>query len=246
MSNNAMHCQGTSWLESLESFEEPEDDYFKIDDVPLKRRQRRQRLHSLHCYVARSGVVAVAASASMLTRQVQNMAPVEGISHQEDAHGPHDPSITICAIISNVKSSLACTAGGYAARAGELASTLADAIGPPPQRVWEEQDDVPLLLFWAINLCALCSLVSLGLFVFCFYMPVGSVDASAEAEAVDRLQITPPSPLLLNSTGTERVVPEAKKIEGIFRVLGVVSLSLVSGCGLGFRHPIQSALLSGF
>jgi len=254
--NNAMHCGGdmtpmTSWLESLEAFEEPEDDYFKIEDYPLKRRQRRQRLHSLHCYVARSGVVAVAASASMLTRQVENMARVEGISHlncqQEDANGTGGTSATFSAIVANFKSSLGCAVGGIAARLGELGSNLAHTIGEPPQRVLggpREEQDAPLLLFWAINLCALCTFASLTLFVisFCAGM-VGPTDTSSEPEAIDQIQLAPQSPLLLSR---ESAAAEKRKLEGLFRVLGVISLSLVSGCGLGLRHPIQSALLSGF
>merc|ERR1719424_364829 len=106
-STNSMPCGGPSWLESLESFEEPEDDYFKHDDYPLKRRQRRQRLHSLHCYVARTTVVAVATSASMLTRQVEHMARAEGISQlREDAHGTDGKFSIFLAIIDNFKSCL--------------------------------------------------------------------------------------------------------------------------------------------
>lgn len=245
----------TGWLESLETFEEPEDDYFKIDDYPLKRRQRRQRLHSLHCYVARTGVVAVAASASMLTRQVESMARAEGISHlncqQKDAHGPGGIASTFTAVVTNFKSSLVCTVGGAAARIGDGVSSLANAIGEPPQRVLagtREEQDAPLLLFWAINLCALCTVASLVLFTLSFCTGPDA-DVNSDAEAVDQIQLAPQNHLLLgNSTSTEHpsAVAESKKLEGIFRVLGVVSLSLVSGCGLGLRHPVQSAILCGY
>jgi len=232
-----------------------EDDYFnfKIDDYPkepIKRRQRRQRLHSLHCYVARSGVVAVAASASMLTRQVENMARVEGHPGDCDAAGLDGIGAAFSGIAANFKNSLGCTLGGAAARVSDLTSSLANAIGEPPQRVLvgtREEQDTPLLLFWAINLCALCTLASLALFIFTFCVgTVDPTDTSSEVEAVDQIHLSPQNPMLLSNTNAEQPVVHGRKLEGIFRVLGVISLSLASGCGLGFRHPIQSALLCGF
>jgi hypothetical protein len=236
------------WLsEDDDDFGYPQvEDLFQTDDYPFKRRQRRQRLHSLHCYVARTGVVAVAASASMLAQQVENMARAEGISHlqQEDAHGPNGHSTTFSSIIASVHTSFACSVGGVAARVGGLASNLANAIGEPPQRVLDgSREDAPLLLFWAINLCALCSLASLALFIAAFAFSASPEDAAPEA--VDPVQLAPQLPLEPNNT-TAPVTAESKKLVGIFRVLGVVSLSLMSGCGLGLSHPLQSALLAGF
>jgi len=242
------------WSESTEDFGDGEEDDFKMEDdgtdsqPPLKRRQRRQRLHSLHCYVARRGVVAVVASASILTRQVENMTRQEGIRQMHTAlftekvrnlKGGAGISATFCSMISNFKSSLCCAVGGAVARVGKLATGLANAIGEPPHRVLaREEQDAPLLLFWAINLCALCTIASLALFVLTFSAsPV--TDISSEPEAVVRT-------LLNNTNSTQPVISEGKKLEGLFRVLGVVGLSLISGCGLGLRHPIQSALLSGF
>jgi len=237
------------WLESKEEDSDYGEDYFKMEGdylSPQKRRQRRQRLHSLHCYVARTGVVAVVASASMLTRQVENMTRQEGISLlKEDAHGHDGILATLFAIIANFKSSLGCAIGGTAARLGEVATGLANAIGEPPQRLLagREEQDAPLLLFWAINLCALCTIASLVLFVIAFFG--NPSDTSPEPEAVDHIPLASTNPLL-DANSTEPDATERKKLEGLFRVLGVVSLSLVSGCGLGLRHPIQSALLSGF
>jgi len=238
---------------SIEDFEYPEDDCCKTEDYPLKRRQRRQRLHKLHCYVARTGVVAVAASASMLTRQVENMA--EGISQlnyqQDDATGLDGIGASFSTVFTNAKSSLGCTIGSAAARVGELASSLANAIGEPPQRVLAgnregQEQDAPLLLFWAINLLALCIFASMALFVVSFAYPVGPSDSQPEPEAVDPVPLTLSVKLPSNSTESATAEAERKKFEGILRVLGVVSLSLASGCGLGLRHPLQSALLTGF
>jgi len=247
-----MLCGGemSTWLESLESFEEPEDDYFKIDDYPLKRRQRRERLHSLHCYVARSGVVAIAASASMLTSQVENMTRADShLSQQEDSAGTDGFVAYFFAIFVNLWRSVVCAVGGVTARTGELVTSLANAIGEPPHRPMQGthgEQDAPLLLFWAINLCAFFTIASIFLFIFTFWAnPVGSTELE-EAEAVDQIQLSPQSPLLNNTGGVEPATAEGKKLEGMFRVLGVVSLSLISGCGLGLRHPVQSALLCGY
>jgi len=221
-----------------ETLDGTEDAYQKTDEypVPVKRRQRRERLHTLHCYVASTGIVAVAASASMLAQQVENMA--EGMSHfnyhQED---PHAPSGGISASLSAVVSKFQCNAGyivgSAAARVGEFASGLASAIGEPPQRVLastREEQDAPLLLFWAINLCALCMFASLALFAIAFAFPVGSSDTKAEQQAV--VDVVP-------------LTVHKKSLEGLFRVVGVVIISLVSGCGLALKHPMQSALLVG-
>jgi len=168
-----------AWLTSIDYGE----DYFKAD--PLKRRARRERLHRVHCYVARTGVEAVVASASMLMRKVESLEAEkltrqEGISHlEEDGHG-HAAGISanLSAIITNFKSSIYCAIGGTAARIGELGSELASAIGEPPQRVLaRDEQDAPLLLFWAINLCALCSIASLVLYISAFVAgPVAPCD----------------------------------------------------------------------
>lgn len=254
------------WLESADDFDCGEDCFKTEDDYPLKRRQRRQRLHSLHCYVARTGVVAVVASASMLTRQVENLTrqdfradPAQGIrqmhtalftekmrQHKGRLQGRGGFSAILCGIISSFKTSLCCAIQGAAARLGGLATGLANAIGEPPHRVLaREEQDAPLLLFWAINLCALCTLASLTCFILTFCAGAGGVaDVNTQAEAVGTVQVAA-SPLV-NSSGTQLATADGKKLEGLLRVLGVVGLSLISGCGLGLRHPIQSALLSGF
>jgi len=216
----------STWLESLEDFNEPENDYFKIDDYPHKRRKRRQRLHSLHCYVARSGVEAVAASAMMLTRQVENMARGEGKYQYEDADGSNGISTTFSAHLVTVKSRLLHAVGTAAASVGDVAADLTTQLGEPPQRILDrtrEEQDAPLLLFWAINVCALCTLASLFYFAFAFCAYPSSMQGAEQAQST--------------SSG--------KRCEGLVRVMGVVILSLASGCGLGLRHPIQSALLCG-
>lgn len=230
--------------------EYPDDGGYDIDHYPLKRRQRRQRLRSLHSfnsYVARTGIVAVAASASLLTRQMENIARVEGnlnLNHQ------HQEGIgaTFSAVIASLKSYFGCAVGSIAARLGELASSLADAIGEPPQRVLagarEDQDLPTALLFFAINFCVLCTVASMFFFIFSFCAnPEDPVDANSKPDTIDQTQLVVHNQLPNN--GAEPVKMETQEIQGILRVLSTFSLALVAGGGLGVRHTFQSALLCG-
>lgn len=246
-----------SWAASAD-FERPGRDFFDMDDFPPKRRQRRQRLRSLHSfnsYVARTGIVAVAASASLLTRQMESMSRVDGTSQHsyqhEDGSIGYGVSVAFSAAIANFKSGLGWAVGNVAARVGELASSLADAIGEPPQRVFaanRDEHDMPLLLFFATNLCVLCTVASVLFFIFTFCAdPVGPSDSSPEPEAIEKTHLTPYNlSLPSNSTkSTTAVNEELLGIQGIFRVIVVFSISLAAGGGLGLRHPCQSAMLCG-
>jgi len=236
--HHGLDDDGLPWLGKSDHPED--DDYCKMDDSPVKRRQRRQRLHSLHCYVARTTVAAVATSASMLTRHVEHMARVDGTSHlNEDAHGSNGIFSIFWAIIANFKSSLGQSIGHTSARVSEAATSLANAIGEPPQRVMvgREDQDAPLLMFWAINLCAICIVASIVLFVLAF------AASPVDNEAADQIQLCAQNPLHVSCPQPK--AEDSKKAGGVFRVLTVVALSLVSGCGLGLRHPVQSALLCG-
>lgn len=214
-----------------------------------RRRQQRQRLHSLHCYVARSGVVAVAASASMLTRQVENIVQLDGsgstvsLGSDGDAIAHADGAAPVD--IVNIAVTLKLTILRVAAWVGGMVKSLAREIGEPPQRVFAqgelaaghaadavaagEEQDAPLLLFWAINLCTICMLASLVLFLSAFWGMPDTMDVPSPSGTSDSLS----------------GIVDSKKLDGPLRVVGVVSLSLLSGCGLGLRHPLQSALLQG-
>jgi hypothetical protein len=235
--HHGLDDDGLPWLG--ESDQEDDDD-FKTDDSPLKRRQRRRRLHSLHCYVARTTVAAVATSASMLTRHVEHMARVDSTSHlNEGVHGSSGIFSVFWAILANFKSSLGQSIGHTSARVSEVATSLANAIGEPPPRLFvgREDQDAPLLMFWTINLCAICIVASIVLFFLAFAV------SPVSHEAVDELQLCAQNPLHASCAQSKAV--DSKKPGGTFRVLTVIVLSLVSGCGLGLRHPVQSALLCG-
>merc|ERR1719158_2143622 len=97
------------------------------------------------------------------------MARVEGFSgHQENAFNARGMGVTVSALAADLKSCFGYAVGSIAARLGEVASSLADAIGEPPQRILtgvREEHDLMLL---AINFFVLCRLASLVLFVLAF------------------------------------------------------------------------------
>mmetsp|Transcript_2970 Transcript_2970/g.4999 ORF Transcript_2970/g.4999 Transcript_2970/m.4999 type:complete len:235 (-) Transcript_2970:76-780(-) len=205
--------------ESSSAFEYPyfseEDD--QIDDYPQKRRQRRRKLHNLHCYAARTGAAGIAASASLLTQQVENTARVEG-ANRVGTSGT--------AVVASVTESLASVLDSSAGRVVDLASSLAGAIGHPPLHT-SVREDVALHWLCAINFYALCSLAALCLFISSFFGDICRADGHQ-----------------LQDVGLR--VDEATRIQSIARVFGVIVLSLISGCALGLRHPIQSALIFSF
>jgi hypothetical protein len=212
-----------------------EQDYFEEVQYPPKRKLRRQRLnkryerlHNLHSYVARSGVVAVAASASMLTRQVEHMARVgeEGMSCTSlfsTIFGGHAGfNTTIVNVIIELITGLCCAIASFAVRFGEAASSLAAAFGEPPQSIWDDQD-APLFVFWAINLCGICGISSIVLIALSFFADtMGQQEEFCEPEALNPVQDNNDPALRLS-----------------------VIFSLVFGYGVNLRHPLLSALLCG-
>lgn len=240
------------WSVPTEEFEYAEKDP-DADSHPVKRRQRRQRLrglHSFNSYVARTGIVAVAASASMLSRQMESFARVEGGSHLERHHDGElsggGIGATLSAAVAGFRSCLGSFLGTAVARVGELASSLADAIGEPPQRVLagtREEHELPTVLPFAINLCILLTLASLFFFMFAFCAnQVASSDAS-DPDAIDKTQVSAQNGL--SGTVADTAAETNHELHGLFRRLVVFCLSLITGGVLGVRHPLQSAVLCG-
>lgn len=125
------------------------------------RRQRRQRLHSLHCYIAQPFAAAVAVSAAML------VVP-------EVSEGASDASTTPSGrAAAGLRLAVDC-----AAVLRDTVVGVASAIGKPPRRPFEEQDGLPGLL-WMADLSILCCLASLVFFAYAF-MPQNCMDPSEE------------------------------------------------------------------
>jgi len=177
---------------------------------PTKRKQRRAQLNCLHCYVAHTGAVAVAASASIMAEDV--------------ASGNTSTSRSIAAANTAI---LACMVGGVVAVLGNLFSIFAHALAPSAQR-GESQEHVPLGKCWLRNSCVLLCFASLIRFIIGFL-----ADSMAPASNAP------------SSQSDVWLFADASTDEQFFRVSCVIALSLISGCFLGLRHPVQSALLCG-
>jgi hypothetical protein len=167
-----------------------------------KRKQRREKLNSLHCYVAHTSAVAVVASASMMA---EGAAAVNSSSSRS--------------IVAANAAILACVVGGTVAVLGNLLSGLAKTMTSRPQHD-EVHEDAPLRVPWFKHFC--------GLFCFASIVRLG-----IGFSTVDSVSTT------MNSS--DLWLPD----DNLYRVVCVIALSLISGCFLGLRHPLQSALLCG-
>lgn len=213
------------------------------------RRDQRKKLHSIHSYVARTGAVAMAASASIITRQVKQFAGADGNSLRSISEGclgnTFERSLPIYAILQRFLTQTIACLSGVVAQCKHLVAIMADTIGEPPHRPFNnggfaEEHDAPLSLFWALNLCALCSLASFVLFAATFWAGGPVVDSSGGG-------------LHGLSDHTELGIEDcwiteigiADREYTIIRVIAVAVLSLFSGLCLGWRHPLQSGLLCG-
>mmetsp|Transcript_13471 Transcript_13471/g.22180 ORF Transcript_13471/g.22180 Transcript_13471/m.22180 type:complete len:227 (-) Transcript_13471:152-832(-) len=194
-------------------------DYTDYADYAKARRLRRQRLRTVHCYASSSS------------------------SHQGDARIAENFEAGTAGGSSATRWSGSGLSNFFCRTVGRLRTfmnLLAKAIGDPPQRAWririiqQEVQEIQSFAFWLINLCTLCSLISAIMFAASFF-----IEQSAFADMREQH-------LLLQPGGVrDNVAGEEKRFEVLARVVGVVVLSLISGCGLGFHHPLQSALLCG-
>eukprot|EP00931_Biecheleriopsis_adriatica_P090686 TRINITY_DN64628_c0_g1_i1.p1 TRINITY_DN64628_c0_g1~~TRINITY_DN64628_c0_g1_i1.p1 ORF type:complete len:227 (+),score=38.92 TRINITY_DN64628_c0_g1_i1:71-751(+) len=125
--------------------------------TPAMRKRRRDRIHSVHCYITRTSIAAVAASALILSGE----------------DGETDPASSPSAgrRLTNMMASLS----SYLCNA---LSGLAEAIGRPPRMPLQEQD-TPAALLWAVDLSILAALATLAFFVLAF-----SAQSSAEDESL--------------------------------------------------------------
>ncbi|CAJ1413485.1 unnamed protein product [Effrenium voratum] len=119
------------------------------DDVGLckkSRQQRRQRIHTVHCYIARTTASAVAVSAAILS----------------SAEAPDDAasSDSWVKILVNLIYRLLSFMQDVLASIGEV-------IGRPPRMPLSEPEP-PAALLWAVDLCILSSVLAFGFLVWAF------------------------------------------------------------------------------
>jgi len=118
-----------------------ETDNAECLSYPVKRKQRRAKLNCVHCYVAQTGAVAVAASASMIA---------------EEARIGNSSATSMVAANTAI---LACVIGGIVAILSKPISGLACAIRTPQRD--EELEDAPSGRLWFRISCGLLCIASL-------------------------------------------------------------------------------------
>jgi hypothetical protein len=192
----------------------------KATEAAMTRQRRRQRLHSVHCYIARTSVAAVAVSAAMFNELSVQTEDSFDISPSWKAWSPL-PSIRVHfeSLITHVFAWLQ-----------DAVKTLAEAIGRPPRMPLCDQDP-PSALLWAVDLFLIFSLAAAVLFILSF-----TADNSPKSEGgIEEA----------TSSSSSVSVSSESRLIGRLRVFAVFMLSALSGGVLNVRHPIKSTLLLG-
>lgn len=220
---------------------EQADDLSESEEVQLikhDRRQHRRMLHELHRCMARSGAVAVAASASALSRGIDRIAQLDEVSKFR-RRSARSRDLGVAAGSGSPRCRLALAAEAVAGQIGSvpvfLAANLSDglrdlaaAIGEPPHRGAPEE--VPTILLWALNLLVVCCLLGALCMLSAFYSQGFAADQDPVLRVVEQASARP-------SSNGVRV--------GL-RVAAMSGISFLAGMGLRVVHPLQSAVLSGF
>mmetsp|Transcript_116574 Transcript_116574/g.277143 ORF Transcript_116574/g.277143 Transcript_116574/m.277143 type:complete len:294 (-) Transcript_116574:72-953(-) len=207
-----------------------------------ERKQQRRMLHQLHRCMAQSGVVAFSLSASALQRRMDKFAKLDEVSKFKSRRGglaggrlPDAGTSPMAA--ARFAASVLCS---YLVHLVALLSlcirNVQEAIGDSPLRrqrlatSLDLSDEVPLALFWAVNIVILCSLACGILVAMSFFAQVFAVS--------DEMAIEEPQPQEVSS-GPVKVMRLS------LRIIMVALVSFTSGMGLRVIHPIQSAMLCG-
>lgn len=228
-------------------------DYNKDDlqkEASVGRRQQRRMLHELHLCMARSGIAAVVASASALSRGMDQVAKLDEVSkfrgrsrsRCERRSGRSDDDadeyssqprsgrrlpFAASHVVGRARSRVVC----IAAQLSSHLQSLVEAIGEPPRR-HAVTDETPLELLWAVNLLMLSILGTVLLLVMAF--------ASQSWWAEDEAQLSGMAVLEVES-----IAASSGPLRLGIRVFCVAAVSFLSGICLRIIHPLQSALLCG-
>lgn len=206
---------------------------------PMKRRRRPERLQRLHVYVARTGVAALSASASQLSRQVENIGySLADVEDDDSKLAATSPAVVAARIRATTADALTWL--------GASASAAAREFQPPP-RAWRaavegddtEEQDAPLALFWAINVAIVCGITGLVMFAMAFSTAAIALPGPLAEEVV--------------SFRTEPLEDAVDSLRGNpgqgaplrFKNIVVVCFAFAAGSALAQNHPLRSALLCG-
>lgn len=201
------------------------------------RQRRRQRLHSVHCYIAQTGVAAVAASAAAMLGHRSGEEEEEEASEVQSgtAHGPAAFRVTLGSFGKMISCMLSWIHG--------LLGCLVRSIGHPP-RMPLQASDPPTALLWLIDLCLLLLLASFILFVLAFTATGTAIMDECVGAVESRVQD------MNHCIGQSMEMEDGKATVdqnfGRAKVIIVVALSTFSGGLLNVKHAIRSAVFCGF
>eukprot|EP00930_Biecheleria_cincta_P073556 TRINITY_DN60833_c0_g1_i1.p1 TRINITY_DN60833_c0_g1~~TRINITY_DN60833_c0_g1_i1.p1 ORF type:complete len:234 (+),score=34.79 TRINITY_DN60833_c0_g1_i1:73-774(+) len=194
-------------------------------DSVRRRHKRRQRLHNVHCYVAKTGAdlfYGVAASAALLDECLANSAadlpPLQGESRRAYNCFHHWLSLFVGAVSS----------------LRDAAIALVEAIGRPPRQPLTDQDP-PALLLYAFELGLVFVVFSMLFFVFAFFSDnSGHLSDEIPESSLADLQRAVYATL-------------ADRLCVFFRLAFIMLVSGLSGASLGFlRNSIHSVCSVAF
>jgi len=140
---------------------------------PMKSRQlRRQRIHTVHCYIARTTVSAVAASAAMFE--------FSGEVIQDDADGSMTGTDSLFSFFISLVSR-------FISHMQDSIYKLGDMIGRPPRDPFSE--DTPPALLWAVDIGLVCVAMAIlcGIAAFAAGAPQADPDPASFKETSDEL-----------------------------------------------------------
>lgn len=190
------------------------------------RRDRRQRLQGLHCYLART-VVTVAASAAMLE------AMPEGPPGDAGAAGASFASCSnLMDLVARIPVLLRSVLRGAVAYTRESFDNLSAAAGEPPRRPFEDPD-APGGLPWAVDAAIICCILAVAMFALAFATMPRDCEGSKDPEST-------------HAEGTPEQTEFAKGGAKVFRVILMAVLPAVSGAMLNVKHVLVPTLLCSF
>ncbi|CAK0804310.1 unnamed protein product, partial [Prorocentrum cordatum] len=192
------------------------------------RQVKRQRLQSLHGYVARTVVVTVAASAAVLDTMPEGPP--------DSARGPSAAPLPggsfLLDLAAKVPALLRSALQGAGACAREAFGGLSAALGEPPRRPFEDPS-APGGLPWVADVAMVCCILAVVMFVLAFATMPRGCEVGEDPDAVHEEDPA-------EQTGFARIRAR------LFRVIVVAIMPAAAGATLNAKRALIPALLCSF
>lgn len=179
-------------------------------------------MQNVHCYLARTGVAAVAASAAMLSVSPEDSGRVGIDTACEQVLDADKPKWGWSHAIASFTEWLR-----------DAIASVVEVVGAPPRRPLDEPDP-SLALLWAGDIAILCVVAGLILLIGAFTANNSPWSAGEDTKVASFSKAAPSAFLEISHRLTGRV-----------SVTAVVLLSAVAGGTLNIKHALRSALLCG-